>query len=350
VNGPAVNGKHTRNHSSGRLFEPLVVDPIESPELAFLRPTQVYDEFWRFAAERQSIFINRQRQPLPPWTTDPILSTYKFTNVYRASDRVSQFLIRNVIYQGSDNPVEVVFRILLFKLFNKIETWQLLEDKLGELTTQDFSVERFSEILGDAFDRGQRIYSAAYIMPSGSRTFRTSRKHQTHLELLDFMLKDHLPAKLGNAKDLKETFVILRSYPMIGDFLAYQYAIDINYSEVTCFSESEFVAAGPGARSGLRKCFANLNGITDEDVIQLVTDLQVQEFERRRISFNWLGGRRLQLIDVQNLFCEIDKYARVRFPEMNGLAGRAKIKQRFKPNLSPVQQFYPPKWGLNQSL
>lgn len=347
--GPVVN-KFVSGHSLGRLFESQIVETVESPELAFLKPTQVYDEFWRFAAERQKIFVSRQRQPLPPWTSDPILSEFKFTNVYRASDRVSQFLIRNVIYQGSNNSVEVVFRVLLFKLFNKIETWQLLEDKLGELTTRNFSIERFSEILNEALESGQRIYSAAYIMPSGSKTFHTTRKHQAHLQLLDFMLKDCLTAKLSDAKNLKEAFEILRLYPLIGDFLAYQYAIDINYSEVTHFSESEFVAAGPGARSGLRKCFANLDGVTDEDVIRLVTDLQTQEFERRGISFNWLGGRRLQLIDVQNLFCEIDKYARVRFPEINGLANRAKIKQRFKPNPWPVKQFYPPKWGINQSL
>lgn len=350
MNGLAVDNKRTSSPSSGRLFELQVVEPVESTELSFLKPTQVYDEFWRFAAERQSIFVNRQRQPLPPWTTDPILSAFKFTNVYRASDRVSQFLIRNVIYQGSDNPVEVVFRVLLFKLFNKIETWQLLEEKLGEVTTRNFSIDRFGAILNQAFEAGQRIYSAAYIMPSGSKTFHTTRKHQAHLQLLDFMLKDQLPVKLGDAKDLKQAFEVLRSYPLIGDFLAYQYAIDINYSEVTHFSEAEFVAAGPGARSGLRKCFANLEGVTDEEVIRLVTDLQVQEFERRGISFNWLGERRLQLIDVQNLFCEIDKYARVRFPEFNGLANRAKIKQRFKPNPSPVKQFYPPKWGINYSF
>lgn len=350
MNGLAAENKRKSSYSSGRLFELKVVEPVESPELAFLKPTQVYDEFWRFAAERQNIFVNRQRQALPPWTSDPILSAFKFTNVYRATDRVSQFLIRNVIYQGSESPVEVVFRVLLFKLFNKIETWQLLEDKLGEMTTQKFSVERIDEVLSQAFESGQRIYSGAYIMPSGSKTFHSARKHQAHLQLLDFMLKDHLAVKLSEAKDLKKAFEILRSYPLIGDFLAYQYAIDINYSEVTDFSESEFVAAGPGARSGLRKCFANLDGVTDEDVIRLVTDLQAQEFERRAISFNWLGSRHLQLIDVQNLFCEIDKYARVRFPEINGLANRAKIKQRFKPNPSPVKQFYPPKWGINQSL
>jgi hypothetical protein len=335
---------------SRRLFDFSKDKPVGSPELTFLTPTIVFDELWRFAAERQKIFLNRKTQALPPWTNDPILGAYRFTNVYRASDRVSQFLIRNVIYAGSQTESEVVFRVLLFKLFNKIETWELLTSALGEVIGRKFSVEKYSRILERALQSGQRIYSGAYIMPAGSKTFKNTRKHEAHLQLLEFMLKDNLAAKLASAKNLMHAFQTLRSYPLLGDFLAYQYAIDINYSEVTNFPESQFVVAGPGARSGLRKCFANLNAAADEDVIKLVTDLQADEFQRRGIEFNWLPGRKLQLIDIQNLFCEIDKYARVAFPEINGLAGRAKIKQRFKPNPMPLPQWYPPKWGINDKL
>ena len=36
-----------------------------------------------------------------PWTSDPILRRHRFTNCYRAADRVSQFLISQVIYAGA---------------------------------------------------------------------------------------------------------------------------------------------------------------------------------------------------------------------------------------------------------
>jgi hypothetical protein len=350
MSGPPAENNRTMTRWSRHLFDLTRDKPVASPELAFLNPTVVYDELWRFAAERQKIFVNRQTQQLPPWTNDPILRAYRFTNAYRASDRVSQFLIRRVIYEGSQTESEVVFRVLLFKLFNKIETWELLTAALGDVTARKFSVEKYSGIFERALQSGRRIYSGAYIMPSGSKTFKSTRKHEAHLQLLDFMLKDNLVAKLASAKSLMQVFQTLRSYPLIGDFLAYQYAIDINYSAVTNFPESEFVVAGPGARSGLRKCFANLNGIPDEDAIKLVTELQGDEFQRRGIEFNWLPNRKLQLIDIQNLFCETDKYARVAFPEINGLAGRAKIKQRFKPNPTPLPQWYPPKWGINDKL
>jgi hypothetical protein len=58
----------------------------------------------------------------------------------------------------------------------------------------------------------------------------------------------------------------------------------------------------------------------------------------------------LQLIDCQNLFCEISKYTRVSHPEISGLSGRTRIKQMFKPHGPPAQPWYPPKWGLNDKI
>jgi hypothetical protein len=83
--------------------------------------TYVMDTYWKFAAERQEIFFN-QINGVTELTVDPILLRHKFTNAYRAADRVSQYLIREVIYKGDQSPKELLFRILLFKLFNKIET------------------------------------------------------------------------------------------------------------------------------------------------------------------------------------------------------------------------------------
>jgi len=60
-----------------------------------------------------------------------------------------------------------------------------------------------------------------------------------------------------------------------------------------------------------------------------------------------LRGRPLQLIDCQNLFCEVDKYARVAHPQITGRSGRTRIKQLFAPVVDPVPAWFPPKWGLN---
>jgi len=308
-----------------------------------LKTTPVFDMYWRFAFERQEIFHRRLTGAPWPWTDDPILRTYRFTNAYRAADRVSQFLIRHVIYDGEQSAAEVFFRTILFKLFNRVATWVLLRDRVGPLTWTTFRLERYDAVLDAALRGGQRLYSPAYIMPNPP--FGARRKHSNHLLLLSHMMKAAAPAKIAAAKSLSEVFHILRSFPSVGDFLAFQYAVDLNYSDLTQFTEMDFVVAGPGARSGIRKAFAEPATLSDEQLIREVTEAAEQEFAKRGLHFRTLWGRRLQLIDCQNLFCEIDKYSRVAYPQISG-NGRSRIKRKFEAAATPPSQWYPPKWGL----
>ena len=329
-----------------------VPTPIILRHLAPAKVSEVYESYWRFAAERQDIFFRRARGEARPWTDNAVLTTYKFTNAYRASDRVSQYLIRHVIYRSDlpSSPREVFFRIMLFKLFNKIDTWELLERSFGPITFEDYRFARYDEVLAQAMRDGRRIYSAAYIMPPGSSAFGRPAKHQNHLLLLERMMEDRLPDRLAQTCTMQEGFEKLRAYPTIGDFLAFQFITDINYSEITDFSEMDFVVPGPGARDGLRKCFADPGGLNEPELIRLMADLQEREFERLGLDFQTLWGRRLQLIDCQNLFCEVDKYARVAHPQIAGRTGRTRIKQKFDPTPTSIELFYPPKWKLNEMI
>lgn len=318
--------------------------------LAPAKPTEVYDTYWRFAAERQAVFFRRYRGEPHPWSDDEILQTYKFTNVYRASDRVSQYLIRNVIYRGPQATHEVFFRTILFKLFNKIETWELLCRELGDVTYNRYSFERYDRVLTGAMNRKATIYSAAYIMPSGSKALGSTKKHRSHLMLLERMMDNGVPDRIATAPSMRDAFNVLVSYPMIGDFLAYQYVTDLNYSEICDFTEMEFVVPGPGSIDGISKCFRSLGGLSETDIIKLVTERQAEEFDRLGLEFQNLWGRPLQLIDCQNLFCEISKYARVRHPDVNGVANRTRIKQKYKRNLEHIDLWYPPKWKINDRI
>jgi hypothetical protein len=310
-------------------------------------PTEVFDTYWRFAVERQAIFFRRVEKTWGPWTQDSILQKYKFTNAYRASDRVSQYLIREVIYKGDPAIEEVFFRIILFKLFNKIETWKMLLRELGTICYSKYSFKEYDQLLSQAMTTGHTIYSAAYIMPSGNSAFGYTRKHSNHLKLLEKMMKDRVYDQINKAPNMAVAFEILRSYPTIGDFLAYQLVTDLNYSWLTKFSEMEFVVPGPGASSGIKKCFNSLGGLTEPEIILRVTKRQNEEFKRIGLAFQDLGGRPLQLIDCQNLFCEVDKYSRVAHPDIAGNTGRTKIKQKFRMNSEPIDYWYPPKWGIS---
>ena len=314
------------------------------------KTTPVFDTYWKFAAERQAIFFKRLRGFSMPWTEDSILFSNKFTNAYRASDRVSQYLIRHVIYEGNQEPEEVLFRILLFKTFNKIETWELLLRELGEVSWREYDFRPYDRIFSKARNAKKSIYSGAYIMPSGGRAFGHTIKYRNHLDLIKSMMEENLTGRVCGSKTMQEVFELLRSYPMIGDFLAYQYATDINYSTLTDFKETSFVVPGPGAKDGIRKCFSDFGGLSEVDLIKLMANRQESEFERLELDFRSLWGRPLQLIDCQNLFCEVDKYARVAHPEIKGLTGRTRMKQKFRPTSKLINYFYPPKWKINGAI
>jgi thymidylate kinase len=346
----------TKPESQMLLSLPTVTPPprqhqavLAMGRISGVRPTNVFDTYWWFAVERQNIFFRRLEGGQPPWSSDPILQHHRFTNAYRASDRVSQYLIRHVMYEGDQQPGELFFRVILFKLFNRIGTWELLKRSLGTLTAAEFDPDHYDRVLQRAMQAGQRIYSAAYIMPAANGG-SGHPKHHGHLRLLARMLRDELPQKMSESRSLRQAFELLRAYPMMGDFLAFQYVIDLNYSMLLNFSEMEFIVPGPGARSGLRKCFSNVGGLSDGDIIRLVAESQEEEFARRGLEFLNLWGRPLQLIDCQNLFCEVDKYARVAHPDVIGEGGRTRIKQVLRPLGRPPTPWYPPKWGVNERI
>ena len=312
-----------------------------------IKPTIAYDTYWKFAYKRQEVFINRLHGITDGITDDDILKKYKFTNAYRSCDRVSQYLIKNVIYDDRYSGRDIFLRIILFKLFNKIETWELLEEKFDAICEENFSVTRYKNYLDKEMNNGTVLYSNAYMMASGCKEFDVTRKHHGHLMLVNKMMKEKLPERIQDCRNMSAGYDLLLNYPLIGNFLAYQYITDINYSELTEFSESEFTIPGPGARDGIRKCFKSLGGVTEIELIKILADRQEYEFERLGLDFKTLGGRRLQYIDIQNIFCETDKYCRIAHPEIQGISGRTKIKQLFKINLKPIKYFFPPKWGVD---
>ncbi len=316
-----------------------------------MRKSVLYETYWQFAAERHAIYMRRIHGSEGPWTSDPVLGSHRFTNTFRAADRVSQYLIRNVQYGGnrSQDIREIVFRTLLFKFFNRIDTWELLEEHLGPIEYEAFDWPKASSILLAAMRAGRRLYSAAYIMPPPR--LGHARKHDNHLALLKRLMEDGTPQRIGGARSLREVYELLLPYPGLGPFLAYQYAIDINYSSALMFSEGEFVVAGPGALDGISKCFPGARTEDAERLISEMSERQHSEFARLGLEFDGLFGRPLQLIDCQNLFCEISKYARVSHPEIRGASGRSRIKQSYRADGTPLPDpFFPPKWKLSTAV
>ena len=311
------------------------------------RPSNLYPVIWKFASERQLIYLRRLSGQAMPWTDDPVLSAYRFTNAFRAADRVSQHLIQLAYADDMASCNTVFLRTILFKIFNRIDTWSAIVQELGFPAAPDFDYVACENLLAGRRTRVP-IYSPAYIMPSGGRS--GGPKHRMHLRLLRDMINDRLPERLAQTRSLRDAYALLLDRPTLGPFLAFQYTIDLNYTTLTSHPEHEFVVAGPGALDGLVKCFESLGEFTPAEAILWLTARQDDEFKRYGLEFEGLWGRPLQPIDVQNLLCEVSKYTRVTHPNVMGRSRRTRIKQRFRPTDTLPKPFFPPKWGLNPQI
>ena len=311
---------------------------------------RIYDLYWYYASERQSMFERRIAGEPGPWTSDPILREFKFCNVFRAADRVSQYMIRDVCYHGEPcTDEDRLFQITAFRTFSKTATWETVHDILGRYPAlDDLADGSFANALDTARQRNGGLYTGAFIL-CATDAYGQSSKHRNHVELFRHMfLHDQLGARLLEAKTLRDVYGLLHGYPLMGDFMSYQTAIDLNYSALINFSENDFTRAGPGALRGMKKCFEDPGDYTPAEIVRWMTERQDEELARLGLPFGGLWGRPLHAIDCQGLFCETDKYCREAAPEM--ASARKRIKARFTPATAPVRLFFPPKWAVNDKL
>ena len=305
--------------------------------------TEVFWSYWHLAAERQRVFFRRVLGLPGPWTDDSVISQYRFTNAYRSADRVSQYLLQQVIYDRDRDAIDTIMRVLLFKVFNRIETWEWLVSHVGEPDTSSFDAGVYTRILDKRFSSGDRLYSAAYIMPAPN--LGHIRKHENHLNLIATLLKSGVLASLTRAVSLKQLYYRLLDIQSFGPFLAYQYAIDLNYSPVFDFDEMDYVVPGPGALRGIDKCFDDTGGLGPDEIVACMAASADEFLAYESVPFLNLFGRPLHLVDCQNLFCEVDKYARVLHPTRSR-RGPSRIKQGFRADRRPLPLGFPPKWRL----
>ncbi len=310
---------------------------------------EVFRYYFYFIQERMNMFWRRCEDRCV-LTKDPILREYKFTNVYRVCDRVSQYLLSHVIYNKVEayTPEDMLLRILVFKIFNKIETWEYIEQTYGEISINHFDVKEISLLLS-ARQIYAPIFNNAYMMTGSHKRYDyLPTKHEKWLTMVKKeFLGEGVVDKILQAQSLEEVYKLLRNCSFLGGFLAYQYAIDFNYSPYINFDENSFVVAGIGAIRGIQKCFIS-HGASYEDAI-LYTKLHFKELQKKYgfTDFKPLKGHEPTLLDLQNCFCETDKFLRAKMPDL--LVGNKRIKQKYKPANESIDYVFPPKWNINNT-
>jgi 5-hmdU DNA kinase-like protein len=194
-----------------------------------LKLSPVIDTLFQWMAERHAIHQRRLTGRPWPWTDDPILQQHNFTNVFRIYDRVTQYIICNVIGEGDQDFHETCFRVILFRCFNRISTWELLLAHFGELMWRNFDLAAYESVLYEEYRRNNKLYGSAYILPApelGGTSLDGSKgkaNYANHLRLLKVMMETDLPGQLAQLSELSDAWERISMYPSMGAFLSFQY-------------------------------------------------------------------------------------------------------------------------------
>jgi hypothetical protein len=253
-------------------------------------------DFLDFVEARHEVFMRRQAGEPQPWTDNPIVSTRKFTNVFRVLDFGSQFVLTDLIEDGLD-PVDQLMRLFLYRHTGRVEAWQYAELAVGEYATRanlSETLEAFKEYRGV----GKRaVFTNAYLVFPQSQVPGTD-KLESIFDLTErlFVQGTRTPHDFFNSKNQSGKFEALRTNKGVADFMSMQILTDWGY--LTEFREDDFVIAGPGAKKGAAEL-----GLAAPEAIKWAVD----NIRARGVQ---IDGRLPSYMDAQNCLCEFSKYVR----------------------------------------
>ncbi len=255
--------------------------------------------------EREAI-RKRKLQGLPwPWTSDPLLRDFRWCNVRRLDDRVSQELFE-VWYRPEADDRTLFAAVLLGRLINWPQA--LVESTRG----QPFQISDLPLVcsnLNERADRGDKVFTGAYIVPGVPGL----KKVDSVCLLVEKILAHPLPVLAGS---MRETWGNLLQFGGMGRFLAGQVVADLAHLPPgqTWGDADSWAPLGPGSARGLNRLLGRPKdkALSQDDFDKYLPELM--SVVRPRTTDIW-EDRKLQAFDQQNVLCEHDKYCRLQLQE-----------------------------------
>jgi len=282
--------------------------------------TSPVDSFFAFMAAREQLRLTKEAGSAWPWSDNPILNTYKFTNVKREHDRTTRWMRQNWTNPNAHRPAgEIIFNCGLFRYFGTTEFasavgWQ-----------QMWNEGRCIEIAESRAARGLRVFTGAYIIPTlGYRGPKASAVCRHILTPL-WLRKEELAIIASDARSWEAVATELRTLPGFGGtgFMAKEVLQDVIHTPVLekAGDINTWCPAGPGARRGLNRIYNRPISATVDEKSLLVEMMVLLKVSASKLPAFMPG---LELHDIQFQLCEFDKYERVRL-------GQGKPKSRYRP-------------------
>jgi hypothetical protein len=273
-----------------------------------------YTPLWYWVQERTSIRMRRERGDPLPWTTDPILATYRFCNVRREDDRGTVWIRQHIRERFADHP----YLWLMLCIARQIN-WP---DTLAELMAAGawpsapwFQPSQITRVLNARRDRGEKVYTGAYMI-SAPATKGSDKQTYIAETVIGGLWRNPL-AVLRRIRDadapptLQDTHAAITQFNGWGNFLAYQAVVDMRFTRLleNAPDVRTWAAAGPGTIRGLNR----LHGRAVDAPLS-----QTQALDEMRAIYDVAEattGVAMDFSDVPNILCETDKYLRVKLGE-----------------------------------
>lgn len=280
-----------------------------------------------YIVERYSIYYKKDILNLPsPWTCNNVFRNYKFTNIRREYDRTSRWLIENISRNNKISYEDKIYQTLIFRLFNRIETAEIIGLGDNEFFNGDY-VSRCRDIISKVPD-GYRFYTNAY-KTGGTNSgifssYPDDNRYMSVILMIDDLRNRNYANILSNKENQLEVYLELNRLKGIGRFIAYQLYVDLTYIEEFPFSENEFVVAGPGCFYGSELLLIDrydFDGLNPDEMVFYLRD-NLDEL------FIWAGCESLSrdefpglpedepiinVMSMENILCEYQKFYRATY-------------------------------------
>ena len=272
------------------------------------------DSLLYFVWEREAIRLARINGHPRPWSDDPILSKYKFTNIRRKHDRVSEWLLNQIIEPYAERQ-DLWFTLLICRLINWPPTIEaLINNNIIPCAPEEFNHKGFVKTIEELKEHNPKVYSGAYMVyptkmdPGGKKSDALAK----HIINAAVVAKDKIQATLE--KNEISAFVNELSKCFgISTFMAGQVAADLTYAEGQLDQAIDlytYAPIGPGSSRGLNYLlnsspFASWDQQEFNDVLIVINNLIKEELEITDLTLH----------DVQNIMCEFSKFVRTMIGE-----------------------------------
>jgi len=197
--------------------------------------------------ERHAMWIRRKvEQRFPPWSNDPLMCKYSWTNTTRRRDRGTLHWYSSVYAPWLKNfapkyPELLVFNTCLYRIFNRITTWETIAAANKQPIVTDWykpTRERIIKAL-EAYrdEEGGKIFTQAYFTWGGGakRKIGTGNKPRFYIDeciATAWEQRKYIAQAIEAMQTQEAAYVEIKRCLAFGGFIASQIVYDLTYTSL----------------------------------------------------------------------------------------------------------------------